>query len=93
MRSLGETSVRKNLSKLPHLAILLSRFAESPSTYRLRKIDYALSVLAAQGTPLQMWRIQRLAGLRKWSPSLVDYTTHQIENFERENSLPPISLS
>lgn len=93
MRPLGETMVSRNLGQLPKLDALLDRAVESALAFGLRRVDYAVALLARDGAHLQLWRIQRLAGLRRWSTALTAHANHQIERLNAQNSLRPHSLS
>lgn len=92
LRPLGETMVMRNLIQLPQLSALLNKATESAQAFGLRRVDYAIALLAKDGTQLQLWRIQRLAGLRLWSSALITHTNREIERFNAQNSLHPDSL-
>jgi len=78
MRPLGETMVRRNLGQLPELDALLNRSVESALAFGMRRVDHAIALLAREGTQLQIWRIQRLAGLRSWSIDLTAHANQQV---------------
>lgn len=87
MRPLGETMVRRNQGKLPQLCALLDKAAESVQAFGMRRVDYAIALLVKDGQQLQLWRIQRLAGLRRWSDPLTTYSNRRIELLSDQNSL------
>lgn len=46
----------------------------------------------SEGAQLRLWRVQRLAGLRRWSPSLTTYANQLVEPLHAQNSLRPHGL-
>jgi len=92
MRPLGETMVRRNLGQLPELAALLDKAVESALAFGIRRVDHAIALLARDGAQLQLWRIQRLAGVRSWSTALTTHANQQVERLHAQNSLRPRGL-
>ncbi len=92
LRPLGETMVRRNLDRLPRLGALLDKAVESAQAFGLRRVDHAIALLVRDGTQLQLWRIQRLAGLRRWSKALTIHANQQVERLNAQNSLRPQRL-
>lgn len=92
MRPLGETMVRRNLGQLPQLAALLDKEVESALAFGMRRVDHAIALLVSEGAQLQLWRVQRLAGLRRWSPDLITHANRQVERLNAQNSLRPHGL-
>lgn len=92
LRSLGETMVRRNLGQLPQLVVLLDKEVESEQAFGMRRVDYAVALLVSEGAQLRLWRVQRLAGLRRWSPSLTTYANQLVEPLHAQNSLRPHGL-
>lgn len=87
LRPLGETMVRRNLGQLPKLSALLVAAVESAQDFGMRRVDHAVALLVRDGNKPQLWRIQRLAGLRRWSNALTTYAYQQIEQLDAQNSL------
>lgn len=92
IRPLDETMVRRNQSKLPQLCALLDKAAESVQAFGMRRVDYAIALLVKDGRQFQLWRIQRLAGLRLWSDALTTYANRRTELLNAQNSLRPHGL-
>lgn len=93
LRPLGETMVRRNLDQLPQLGALLDSVVESAPAFGMRRVDHAIALLVRDGGQLQLWRIQRLAGLRRWSDALTTHANQQVERLNAQNSLRPRRLS
>lgn len=87
LRPLGETMVRRNLSQLPQLRALLDKAVESAQSFGMRRVDQAIAHLVRDGKQLQLWRIQRLATMRRWSHALTNHANQQIERLNAENSI------
>lgn len=92
LRPLGETMVRRNLRQLPQLGTLLDKAVESAQDFGKRRVDHAIALLVRDGAQLQLWRIQRLAGLRRWSHTLTTHANQQIERLNAKNSIHTDSL-
>lgn len=92
LRPLGETMVRRNLGRLPRLGALLNEVVESAEAFGVRRVDYAIALLVRDGAQLQLWRIQRLSGLRRWSKALTIHADQQVELLHAQNSLRPQRL-
>ena len=77
--------LEKNQDKLPCSLKFISRLAESPESYRKRRIDQAIEELFANHQSLQTWVILRRAGIRKeyQTPSIIRY----INRLKRKLSL------
>ncbi|MBI1891250.1 MAG: TniQ family protein [Burkholderiales bacterium] len=78
LRQLGETNVRAHWSKLPRLASMIEGHAESILDFQKRRIDWAIDALKRDSVSLPLWRIQRAAGLKTWSPSLRAYARQRL---------------
>lgn len=70
--------VRRNLERLPRLRNLMDRLVESPQDFHLFRIDVAIAQLKIQGLPMALWRIQRLAGIRKFTKTLRAYADAEV---------------
>lgn len=92
LRPLGDTMVRLNLGQLPQISALLDKAVESEHTFGNRRVDHAIAILAASGVELQLWRIRRIAGMRRWSQTLSTYASQQINRLNAQNTLRPHSL-
>ncbi len=55
----------KHLNKLPSCNLYITNIVESRSDFRLRRINWAVKELHAQGMPIVGWRIRRVAGIGK----------------------------
>jgi len=73
LRTLGDAMVRVNVTRLPRLQALLAEREESQLAFQMFRIDRAVQQLAAQGLQIQLWRIQRLAGIREFTETLRAY--------------------
>lgn len=87
LRPLGETMVRHNLSQLPRLGALLDKAVESAQDFGMRRVDHAIALLITDGAQLQLWRVRRLAALRRWSEALAVYANHQLDRINAQSSL------
>ena len=67
-----------------------SRVAQA---FGMRRVDHAIAALVRDGAPLQLWRIRRLSGLRKWSDVLTAHAGDQVERLNAQNSIRPLGLS
>ena len=85
LRQLGETMVRRNMEQLPKLGILLGKAVESTHAFGIRRVDYVIALLVRNGAQLQLWRIQRLAGIRRWSQALTAHANQQIDRINARN--------
>lgn len=70
LRELGDAMIRANRVRLPNLQVVLERLIESPETFQIFRIEQAIERLAVQGIPISLWRIQRAAGIRRWTDAL-----------------------
>jgi hypothetical protein len=70
--------VLTNLERLPKLNAALEKLVESPRAFQMCRIDRAIGELAAQGLPLLLWRIQRLAGLKQWTRTLQQHANRMV---------------
>jgi hypothetical protein len=70
LRNIGDAMVRANLVRLPELNKALATLVESPESFQIFRIYRATQALTAQGLPIVMWRILRLASIRKWTKTL-----------------------
>ncbi len=93
LRPLGETMVRRNLDKLPELSALLDKVVEPAQAYRMRRVDHAIALLVKDGVHPRLWRIQRLAGLPRWSSVLNAYANKLLARLYAQNSLHTHGLS
>lgn len=78
IRPLGDAVIRRNISRLPRLRQLLANVQESVEQYRMYRVDCAISQLRKEGMPLDLWRIQREAGIRRWDEDLVTHALQRI---------------
>lgn len=77
-RHLGEAMVRRNVERLPRLRDLMDRLVESPQDFHIFRINVAIARLKTQGLPMALWRIQRLAGIRKFTKTLRAYADAEV---------------
>ncbi|SHH03225.1 TniQ protein [Pollutimonas bauzanensis] len=68
-----EAMVRANRERLPTLNNTLIELSESIEQFQKFRIDLAIDKLRRLGLLRSRWRIQRLAGLKNWTPSLSAY--------------------
>lgn len=73
LRKLGDAMVRANLVRLPGVQASLEKIVESSQSFQFFRIDRAIKQLADQGLSMPLWRIQRLAGIRKFTEALRAY--------------------
>lgn len=81
LRAVGDAMVRTNAIRLPRLQTMLSELEETPLEFQIFRIDRAIQQLDAQGLPITLWRIQRLAGIREFTENLRAYVvskTHEL---------------
>lgn len=78
VRYLGEAMVRTNIDRLPRLHAKLEELIESPLSFQIFRIDRAVAQLVKEAMPLQLWRIQRIAGIRHWTKKLRSYTHRKV---------------
>jgi hypothetical protein len=78
-RQVGEALVRVNLARLPKLKALLETLEEPEFAYQMYRIDRAIQRIKEQGKGLQLWRIQRVAGIRQWTSTHAVYTQWQVK--------------
>ena len=84
IRPLGEASVSKNLARLPHLKALLAELEESREQYQMYRVDLAINTLLDMGIDPIWWRVQRAAGLRIFSPRILEYALARIGKAEKK---------
>ncbi|WP_244885455.1 TnsD family Tn7-like transposition protein [Herbaspirillum chlorophenolicum] len=63
-RHLGEARISTNIAKLPMYKLLEDRLHESIKVHTKIRIMRAMSALQSDGISLDLWRIQRVAGLK-----------------------------
>lgn len=68
-----EAMVRANYQRLPVLHRTLIELSESTEEFQMFRIDVAIDKLVHSGLFPSCWRLQRLARLKKWTPSLMSY--------------------
>lgn len=78
LRQVGPDMVSTNLYRLPEVAAALEQWTESSEQFCRFRIERAILRLLAQGTPLDMWRLQRAAGVRQWSTTWQEYAARVI---------------
>lgn len=93
LRLLGEAMVRRNLHHMPKLDALLTQTVESALNFGMRLIDHAVSTLLREGGVLQLWRIKRRTGLRRWSSALTDHANRLLERLDAQNPLRADAIS
>ncbi|MNV77948.1 hypothetical protein D3C71_1714120 [compost metagenome] len=81
---LGDAMVRANMTRLPHLQALLTKQTESQQEFQIFRIECAIQQLAAQGLPIKLWRIQRLAGIREFNDTLRAHACKIIDTLPRK---------
>ena len=74
---LGQSSQWRR-DKLPHFKALLSRFSETPESFRIRRVNFAIDFLVQRESDIKLWKIQRAAGLRIWPADLIAYAQRRI---------------
>ena len=84
IRPLGEAMVRANLAKLPRLHALLNQLVETPDEYHKRRINGAITSLMESHQAVMLWKIQKLAGLRNWTPALRRYAENRCLHYQKE---------
>jgi hypothetical protein len=91
LRDAGESMVRANITRLPRLNDLLAKLTEPRETFQVVRIERAVERLTRNGLPLRMWRIQRLANIRRWTDYLRAEATRIVDRYlETGNvSFPP----
>jgi hypothetical protein len=90
LRAIGEAMVRRNLEQLPKLNASLEALVESRQAFQIYRIERAIMKLTAQGLPIQLWRIQRLGGIKKWTDTLRFHAGQKISS--AINSLKTVRL-
>lgn len=75
LRSVGDAMIRRQLDRLPKVARLLETIEEPVDAFRRYRIDQAVAHLQLEGLPLALWRIQRRAGIKRWTKNLRSYAT------------------
>jgi hypothetical protein len=78
LRPLGESSILKNLARLPRLKSLLDELEESSEDYQKHRIDEAIKTFTQAGVNLSWWRIQRAAGIKTCGPKVKMYALAKI---------------
>jgi hypothetical protein len=73
LRPLGETSVARNLARLPRLKEILDQLQESHEDFQRLRITLAVEQINAAGIPLSLSRVQRTAGIKEWTPRQQSY--------------------
>ncbi len=79
-RKLGESMIRTNLNKMPHLEKFIQKHTESIESYQKFRIDRTIQELGAQFNCLQTWKLKRYAGIRHWSSSNERYAMQKLKN-------------
>jgi hypothetical protein len=79
-RKLGESMIRTNLNKMPHLEKFIKQHTESIESYQRLRIDRTIQELGAQSNCLQTWKLKRYAGIRHWSSSNERYAKQKLKN-------------
>ena len=57
--------LEKHLERLPRTASFLAANTESVEEFQIRRIAWAVQNLSGSGKPVKVWRIMRLAGIKK----------------------------
>lgn len=87
LRPLGEAMFLQNKRRLPLLVALLDQISESPESFGIRRVDYAIATITGYTSSLKLWRIKRLAGLRLWPDALSAYAHQEIERLNSQKSV------
>ncbi|MFZ4288159.1 TnsD family Tn7-like transposition protein [Variovorax sp. HJSM1_2] len=77
LQSLGERMVRTHGAQLPQLMACLDALAESREMYQMRRISRCIEQIHQEGNALTWWRLQKVAGLKTWSPTLKAHAMQQ----------------
>jgi len=78
MRQLGEAMIRANFQRLPQVYAALTKLVETPDQYHKRRIDAAVASLIESQQIAEIWKVQRMAGLREWTDELLLYARNRI---------------
>ncbi len=74
LRVLGiETTVRYNQQNLPLLVEILPIITETIEQFQKVRIEATISDLINSNQNVPLWKIQRIAGLKVWTPELLGY--------------------
>jgi len=74
LRVMGiETTVRCNQHHLPLLVKILPIITETIEQFQKIRIETIINDLVNSNKNAQLWKIQRIAGLKTWTPELLDY--------------------
>lgn len=80
LRIVGESSVRKNIEKLPKLKIIIDSLVESQFEFQCIKIKKALDLINNSNQKITCCRIQKLSGIKIWRDSHQIFLTSRISN-------------
>ncbi len=74
LRVMGiETTVRFNQHHLPLLVKILPIITETIEQFQKVRIETTINDLVNSNKNAPLWKIQRIAGLKTWTPELLDY--------------------
>lgn len=79
---IGEAMARSNKDQLPRTFSLLMELEESVLENQIRRIDQTIMSALLNGQILKGWQIQRLCGIRRWTPF---HTHHVLEKYSDKN--------
>ncbi|WP_299537215.1 TnsD family Tn7-like transposition protein [uncultured Herbaspirillum sp.] len=77
MRPFNETMIRSNREKLPMFWLFVRRFEESVLQYQKLRIGQAVRTLKEECLPIDHWRVQRLAAIKKMHAEHLHYLNCQ----------------
>lgn len=84
LRPLGQSSVVNNIARLPRLNSLIAELEESIEDFQKYRIDEAIRSFRLGGVKLSLWRIQRAAGIKGWTPVARMYALARIAEIEKQ---------
>jgi hypothetical protein len=73
------TTVQRNLYRLPKTALLIQQYSESIGNYQRRRISNVVKSLKKAGTAQALWKIARIAGVKKFTSDLREYARSLLE--------------
>lgn len=65
-KEIGQLSlIEKSIDKLPLTKSYMEEFIETREQFQIRKINWACRVLSVKGEEINVWKVRRLAGIRR----------------------------
>jgi len=91
LRVLGvETTVRYNQQHLPLLVKILPIIAETIEQFQKIRIETTITDLINSNKNAPLWKVKRIAGLKVWTPELLDYANAIIiKKLDFDSSIHP----